>query len=147
MKRYLILLLSLFCFLQAAAQKKTPVKRKPTGHGVFEASPQPEILVTVSQMAEFPGGMSALREYFQKNIRYPAAAREDHIQGTVIIRFLLGDELKPSRMEILKDIGGGCGKEVCRALNSITGWKPGRMNGRVIPTVYVLKTQFRLRQE
>ena len=48
-------------------------------------SDEDEIFQVVEQMPEFPGGMEALLQYLGKNIKYPASAQENGIQGKSII--------------------------------------------------------------
>lgn len=38
----------------------------------------------VEVMPEFPGGMKALMDFIQKNVRYPEEARKNGIQGELL---------------------------------------------------------------
>ena len=58
----------------------TEVSRKLQGTAVFEV---------VEEMPEFPGGVDAMMEYLQKELRYPESAKEKGIQGRVTVHFLL----------------------------------------------------------
>ena len=40
-------------------------------------------------MPEPPGGMKAFYEYIYQNVKYPAMARENNIEGTVYLQFVV----------------------------------------------------------
>ncbi len=141
----LLLLLSIgISYGLEAQQRKLSKHHKKKQHFVTAAAPEPEIFVSVTQEAEFPGGTAALKKYLNANIRYPAAAREDGIQGTVIIRFLIDTSGAVTKASIQKDISAGCGREVLRVVNGMPHWKPYKYNGRNIPYVATLNIRFRL---
>lgn len=76
------------------------------------------------QMPEFRGGGEAMAKYVNKNLRYPAYARQQNIQGTVLIRFVVGKTGKVTDVTVLNDIHYGCGKEAMRVIKSMPDWKP-----------------------
>ncbi|MCS6929360.1 MAG: TonB family protein [Saprospiraceae bacterium] len=98
----------------------------------------------VSQKPEFPGGEAALTAYLQENLRYPRIAVENNIQGIVVVRFVVDTEGRISNVEVLKDIGGGCGAEAVRVIKSMPLWKPGEHNGVRVNVRFVLPIRFQL---
>jgi protein TonB len=95
-------------------------------------------------MPEFPGGMAALLAFIQKNLRYPAQAREEGIEGKVVIRFIVNTlgEIEGAKVE--RAIGGGCDKEALRVVNAMPKWKPGKQNGHNVKVYYTLPITFKL---
>ncbi|WP_190277272.1 energy transducer TonB [Taibaiella lutea] len=93
---------------------------------------------------EYPGGMAALLEYLQRNIRYPNEARENQIQGRVVVRFVVNKEGKIEGAEVQKGIGYGCDKEALRVVNAMKTWKPGQVKGKAVKAYYTLPITFRL---
>ena len=145
-KIFLLALLVMCTGYGSVAQQRKQAKHyKKKRHVVVAAPPAPEIFTSVTQQAEFPGGDEALQKYLSANIRYPAAAREDGIQGIVTLRFLLEADGSISHATITKDIGGGCGREALRVIKAMPAWKPYKFNGRSIPYVVTLTTRFRLK--
>ena len=120
----------------------------PAGTGTgkpVEAGPAPDkIFTAVEQMPEFPGGMAALQKYLSQNIRYPAAAREDNIQGKVILKFVVDKDGSVGDIQILRDIGGGCGKEADRVVRGMPKWRAGKQNGAAVKVYYTLPVSFKL---
>lgn len=99
---------------------------------------------TVEVMPEFPGGMKALAEFIKSNLRYPAAAREDGIEGRVYITFIVNAQGEIESAEVARGIGGGCDKEALRVVNAMPRWKPGKQNGHAVKVYYTLPISFRL---
>lgn len=92
----------------------------------------------------FPGGERELLKYLAENIKYPALARENNIQGTVALQFVIGKDGSVSNVEVLKDPGGGCGKEAIRVVQSMPNWSPGEANGHAVKVRFTLPVRFKL---
>ena len=101
-------------------------------------------LVTVQKAPTFPGGEQALLQYLAENINYPALARENNIQGTVALSFVINKDGAVSDISILKEVGGGCGKEAMRVVQSMPRWSPGEANGHPVKVRFTLPVRFRL---
>lgn len=108
------------------------------------APPAEKIFRNVEQMAEYPGGMGALTEYFSRNIRYPREAKEAGIEGRVILEFVVDEQGRISNVKIIKDIGGGCGAEAVRVAQTMPRWKPARQNGHPVKMYYSIPVSFKL---
>lgn len=116
-----------------------------TGKGPVDAGPpKEEIFKSVEQMPEFPGGQAALQKYLANNIRYPAAAREEGIQGKVILQFVVDKDGSVTNITTARDIGGGCGKEAERVVRSMPKWKAGKQNGQAVKVYFTLPVSFKL---
>lgn len=115
-----------------------------TGNQIIEEAP-PQIFTIVEQMPEFPGGEEKLMEYLQKNVKYPAMARESHITGTVFVTFVVQGNGDITDVRKLKGIGGGCDEEALRVIKNMPSWKPGKQNGKSVPVQYNLPIKFTLR--
>lgn len=102
------------------------------------------IFVFVEENPAYPGGETALYEYLYKNIKYPDLARENNITGTVVVKFVVEKDGSITKASILREIGGGCGKEALRVVNSMPKWKPGKQSGRAVRTEFTLPVQFEL---
>lgn len=95
-------------------------------------------------MPEFPGGMAALLAFIQKKLRYPNEAREDGIEGRVIVRFVVNALGEIEGATIMRGIGGGCDKEALRVVNAMPKWRPGKQNGHNVKVYYTLPISFKL---
>ena len=91
---------------------------------------------------EFCGGEDSLRAFLLKNVRYPEAARENNIEGRVIVRFLVDEHGVLSHFALLRGIGGGCDEEALRVLKIMPKWIAASYKGRAIRTVQLLPVVF-----
>jgi periplasmic protein TonB len=98
----------------------------------------------IQKPPSFPGGEKELQKFLAENIKYPALARENNIQGNVALTFVVGKDGSVTDIAILKDIGGGCGKEAVRVVNSMPKWIPGEANGNSVKVRFTLPVRFRL---
>ncbi|MBK9994167.1 MAG: energy transducer TonB [Saprospiraceae bacterium] len=109
----------------------------------------PVVKPTVNQtyaevMPEFEGGYEALLKYLQKNIKYPSIAKENQIEGKVVLNFVVNTEGELSHVSVIRGIGGGCDEEAIRVVSAMPKWKPGRHNGKTVPVRFTLPISFRL---
>lgn len=93
---------------------------------------------------EFPGGELALMQFLAENMHYPLLAKENQIQGTVVVSFIIDQQGMVQEPVVLKDIGGGCGAEAIRVIQSMPTWSPGQSNGHAVKVKYTLPMYFRL---
>jgi protein TonB len=82
--------------------------------------------------------------YLAKAINYPALARENGISGTVVVQFIINKQGKMTDIELLKDIGGGCGREAIRAIKAMADWQPGKQRGIPVNVKMTLPVKFNL---
>jgi protein TonB len=105
---------------------------------------EPEIFTVVEQQPAYPGGEAELMAYFASSINYPAVAQENGIQGTVVVRFVVDEKGGISDIQILRDIGGGCGAEAVRVVKAMPKWTPGRQRGKAVKVYFTLPVRFKL---
>lgn len=107
----------------------------------------PEIFTVVEEMPEFPGGVTEMMKYIQKNIQYPAMAREAGISGKCYLKFVVNGDGVISDVTILKAVAGcpDCDKEAMRVIKSMPKWKPGKQNGRTVPVYYNIPINFTIK--
>ena len=110
--------------------------------GTEEVVEEEEIFVFVEEQPSYPGGEEALYEYLGKSIQYPDIARDNNITGTVVIKFVVEKDGSITKASILREIGGGCGKEALRVVNAMPKWKPGKQSGKAVRTEFTLPVQF-----
>ncbi len=107
-----------------------------------------EIFQVVDQKPEFPGGQEKLLQFLANNIKYPAEAREKGIEGNVVIRFAIMKDGSLSKIEVLRDVEGGCSEEAVRVVNSMNNmaqkWTPGKNGGKPVNVTYTLPIRFKL---
>lgn len=98
----------------------------------------------VDESPEYPGGMEALYKYLAENIHYPEQAKNDQIQGRVVISFVVEKDGSISDAKVVRGIGGGCDEEALRVVNAMPKWTPGKMRGEVVRVNFNLPITFKL---
>lgn len=90
----------------------------------------------------------ALLKFLYKQLRYPALARENGIEGTVVVRFVVEQDGSLSAIEAVREVAGGCTEEAVAALQAINKqgkrFQPGRQNGHTVRVRYTVPVAFRL---
>ncbi len=117
--------------------------------GVFAQSSTPdsqkEPFMQVEKMPEFPGGPTALMTYLGENLKYPKAAMEGEISGTVYVRFIVEEDGSVNEnVEVLRGIGYGCDEEATRVITQMPNWSPGESDGKNVRVYYTLPIKYRL---
>jgi protein TonB len=107
---------------------------------------EPGVMTEVDDRPLPPGGMDAMYEYFGKNMKYPQAARDKGIEGTVAVTFLVQKDGSITDAEILRGIGGNCDEEAIRLIKSMEKWQPGKVKGEAVVTRMRIPVRFKLDQ-
>lgn len=105
-----------------------------------------EIFTRVEIEAEYPGGPKAWSDYVSKKIIYPKVAQRNHLQGTVIVQFVVDtDGKKRDVAAIAGPIGGGLREEAIILVKGSGYWHPGIQNSRLVtsykrqPVAFIIK--------
>ena len=113
---------------------------------VVEEVVEEEIFTIVESMPEFPGGgQEALFKYLQKTMKYPQIAKENGIQGTVFVNFVVGKDGKIRDAKILRGVNKMLDEEAIRVVKAMPSWKPGKQRGKPVSVSYNLPIKFTLR--
>lgn len=115
-----------------------------SGPSEEEESEGNQIFTVVEQQPEFPGGEAALMAYIKKNLKYPAFAAENGIQGRVTLSFTVEKDGSIANIEVMRSPAEELSKEAIRVVQSMPKWKPGKQRGKAVRVKYVLPVTFRL---
>lgn len=93
---------------------------------------------------EYPGGQSALRDFLQSNIKYPADAKHNGVDGTVLVQFVVEKDGTLSNIKVLrKSKLPSLDAEALRVVKLIKGFKAGRNeNNQLVRVKYSLPVKF-----
>lgn len=110
--------------------------------------PQPvnrnRVYDVVEQMPSFPGGISGLRTYLNQNIRYPAEAQENCVQGRVVVSFVVGKDGHISDVTVVRSVEPSLDKEAIRVVRNMPRWTPGKQGGEPVRVRFTVPVSFRL---
>ena len=103
-----------------------------------------KVFDTVETMPSFPGGDAALMQYLAKNIKYPAVAEENGIQGRVVCTYVIERDGSITDVKVVNSVDPSIDKEAMRVIKTMPKWIPGRQNGRKVRVKFTLPVIFRL---
>lgn len=111
--------------------------------GAAKAPAAPPVFLTAEVMPEFVGGNAALVRYLQKNLRYPAQALRNSVDGKVFIAFTVQSDGSVADVQVLKGLGFGTDEEAARVVKNMPAWTPGQQNKHNVSVRYTLPITFR----
>ena len=118
-------------------------------HDTFEISERDKKVIedtydNVEIMPEFPGGVQGLLNYMRETIKYPAQARQDTIQGRVLVTFVINKDGSIVEPEVVKSAHPLLDQEALKMVKEMPNWKPGEQNGKPVRVKYTIPVNFRL---
>ena len=111
-----------------------------------ESAKEEEVLSVriVEQLPEFPGGMTAFIQWLTKNLKYPEAARNQKLQGRVVLSFIVNKDGSISQTEVVQAVNPLLDREALRVINMMPRWKPGIQNNEPCRTMIAVPIVFKL---
>lgn len=91
---------------------------------------------------EFPGGMTQLSDFMMKNLRYPQSARDNNIQGSVVLSFIVETDGTLTKIQVLRSLDPSCDEEAMRVVSLMPKWKPGEQNGQPVRVQFQFPIRF-----
>ena len=127
------------------------------------------VFTIVETQPEFPEGMQAMFKWLGSNIKYPALARINRIEGTVYVGFIVEIDGSISNVTVKRGVKGvvrdtitimemngvkgnkviekedhSLDIEASRIIATMPKWKPGKANGQPVRVAYTLPIKFKL---
>jgi len=103
-----------------------------------------QVFFVVEEMPEFPGGVSALRQYITNSVDYPVVAQEKGIQGKVYVTFIVSKDGTVTDARIARGVDPALDREALRVVYSLPKWKPGYQRGKAVNVSYTVPINFAL---
>lgn len=125
-------------------EKKTPPttikKEEPKP---LEPKPSTEATQTYAE-AEPVDGYPNLYAYFQRELKYPAEAVKDSVEGIVSVSFVINREGKPEQIKILNSLGAAFDQEAIRVVTGMPQWKSATLNDKPVPARISMPLTFQI---
>jgi TonB family protein len=139
----------------APATNGAPAKGKPMSKPLSKADNFPDDKIIkregrddVLKMAEaapaYNGGDAAMRKFLQNNIKYPLKAKDDGVQGTVFVRFVVEKNGVVDDVAVAKGVHPLLDAEAKRVVSVMPKWSAGKQNGKPVAVQYTLPVRFQL---
>ena len=113
-------MMAILCLMTANAQKTVVSQSKQNVYDVVE------------QMPEFPGGMPAMIEFLQTNLKYPSDAKKQNVGGRVLVMFVVETDGTISNVRVAKNVFPSLDAEAVRVVKAMPKWNPGKEKGKPV---------------
>ena len=94
--------------------------------------------------AKFPGGEAALLQFISRNLKYPEIAKEQKLQGIVVLRFKVNVDGLVSDIKIEKSLSRECDQAAAAVVRKLPRFIPAKKYGRPVPVWLHLPFRFRI---
>lgn len=94
--------------------------------------------------AEFPGGLSAMNNFFSSNLIYPDRALNKNIQGKVQVEFRITKSGEVYQIKIKESPREDFGREAIRVVSMMPKWIPAKIDGEPVVMYFTLPISFTL---
>jgi periplasmic protein TonB len=111
---------------------------------VIKRSGKDDVLTISDIKPSYIGGDKAMMTYLNKNIKYPAVARENGVSGTVFVKFVVEKDGSVSDVAIAKGVDSSLDAEAKRVVSRMPKWTPGKQAGQPVAVQYTLPVKFQL---
>lgn len=118
------------------------IKVSETLYYVYSEGEFKEAILT--KEPEMVGGKDLMETLIKLNMRYPDAAKEKRIGGTVLVSVVIDSEGQMEDAFIHEGIGGGCNDEALRAVKLMNkmGFEPGEFKGKPVTVKFDIPITF-----
>lgn len=99
------------------------------------------------QKAKDECAQKKMLQYIYQNVKYPALARENNIEGRAIVTFVVEPSGQISDVRLARELQGGLGEEAVRVVNMMAKekkWVAGEQRGKKVRVRFTLPIQFKL---
>jgi protein TonB len=130
--------------INSESDEKTEIVVDMGSFDETEEEVEPISFAVVEQKPLFPGGESALLKYIAENTNYPEIAKDNGIQGTVYIQFVIDATGSVTQVTPARPGDPYLDKEAMRIVSTLPQWSPGKQRGKPVPVTYIVPIKFKL---
>lgn len=100
----------------------------------------------VEEKPSFNGGdANEFSKWVNSKLHYPEIAKENGVQGRVILQFTVNPDGSVSNVKVLRGVDSSLDKEAVRVVSMSPKWKPGKQRDRAVKVTYTFPVIFQLR--
>ncbi|GAB3002585.1 M56 family metallopeptidase [Cyclobacterium sediminis] len=89
-------------------------------------------------------GMQGWNKYLSQNLKYPQSARDQKLEGTVYLQFIINKEGKLINPTVIKSVDPDLDAEALRVIKNSPDWTPGKQKGKDVNVKINLPIRFKL---
>jgi len=124
-----------------ALNEKTIIKPGTQDNSITDR----KVFMAVEDMPQFPGGNEALQKWISENVKYPAEAQKNNLEGRVYIGFVVNENGVVDGTKILKGASPSLDAEALRVVSAMPKWTPGMQDGKNVSVSFTIPINFALK--
>ena len=130
----------------AVLRPVVPVPSAPSGATVKKLRPAMVRSADEEKFTEATpaGGYPALYDYFAQQLRYPAAARQAKVSGTVLTEFTIDTLGRPAAIRVIRGVRDDLDQEATRLIRQMPHWTPASVGKKPLATKHTMPLHFQL---
>ncbi len=101
--------------------------------------------VVVESMPSFKNGIKGLKKYVKKNLKYPKTAKEDKVEGRVLVEFVVSKTGSVKDVVISEGVREDLDSAALELVLSMPKWQPGLQDGSPVDVRYMIPINYRLK--
>lgn len=106
-----------------------------------------QVFYIVEEMPSFQSkGLNSFQDWAMDHLIYPKEAKEQGIEGTVYVEFIVNKKGDVTKTRIMRGAGPLLDTEALRVVKSSPQWKPGKQRGQEVNVAFVFPMKFSLQE-
>ncbi len=130
--------------LDGEGAKEEKEKAEPIIPPEVEDKENPLNFRVVERLPEFPGGPVEFMKWLTRNLKYPASAQQQKIEGRVVVSFIVNKDGTTSDIKVTKSATPVLDREALRVIRMMPKWKAGEDHGKPCRTMMAIPVVFAL---
>lgn len=140
----------IYSYVQHLANGPRPLFRSEGGRGKDAVTGSVYAYADVDVKPVFlnnPDPSVFLERWVYPYLKYPAYARENGIQGRVLVEFVVDEKGNVQDVTVVRGVHETLDEEAVRVVAASPKWRPGRQNGKKVKVAVTVGVDFRLQKD
>lgn len=130
------------------AQRATAAAEKAKKSVTYKDAKGKLIYIKAEVAPVYTGGEDEMRKYLKDNLKYPDAARDNGVEGTVYVDFVVDEKGKVTDVVASDAVGENVDmalkEEAVRVVASMPGWTPAMQKKKPVSSAFSIPITFEL---
>ena len=132
--------------IEAVARTVEKVMEAPEATNTLpQDKPKEETIYQICDVpAQFPGGLEEYLKFLEKNVKYPAEAKEKKQEGRVVLQMVIEKDGSITNIKVVRSVSPLLDQEALRVIGLMPKWIPAKQKGQAVRSRFTLPIAFNL---
>lgn len=98
--------------------------------------------VKAADVATYPGGEKAMKEFIAKTMKYPAAAKANGVEGVITLNLTVNADGSIGAIKIVRMVDPDLEQEAIRIVKNMPKWTPAMKDGSAVESQVQIPISF-----